>query len=1402
MSLIRRDLISEAQSVPQTFSSWDNCMAKAYCKWPAIVGIIIGSLILLSVLFCLVQCDYSQMPPSPYGGYQPPVAQMAWANAGPTTATFDASKKITADSLPAMPSWDTARTRRVEDLSEHEHRQGDEVEMGQLGPQQTGYLSRDGYSQVPNDTPRSPGLPGYSQQGPTGPSMHAYGSDLGAQRMNQGGNYRSGFDQQPAPPATTYHSYPAPPTTDRVGGASDSRYYSRGPSAQSPSYAPRPNVSPLYEQSQYNGSYGPQAATTHAMTGARSPHLDQNTAYDNGYDNSTYVSPQSQQPPSLLQVGRKAVPGSMREVKDSTYKGSDRAMSSLGLSSDPHTSSSVFPTYLVPSVPFKYQKSRQASADSTSSTETSFSVGSASTVATSVSTSSNPFTRPLTPVPIFSPSSVILPPDDKLLFGHSSHIHCAKCATDLCLTSQIISKGFTGRHGRAYLVQGSPSYSRSTDTTLPNTYQHKAVPRSLVTGQHTVSDITCAICGSMLGWKYVEAKDEAQKYKVGKYILETKRIRVGVSWEGDEDDAWGGTGVDETTLGQVVPLSQEQLRQLYDGPSPNIEFDSQDEDECEDIFAGVWSPQLALKRRQRRQDRLNKKIALEKENHGRIYDAKGNKEHIDDTPYDDLDPEDDPLPPSDASSDDQESGDDFTGREHYENVGKSKLRRPEQPVLGAKYGGDAVSRASLRAGDDADPLAPVDEDEDDEDPFAVPANRSRGSEDSASDTGSAFSDSENGLDSRSDASEDAEGIISDDESGEDDEEDSLSDESQLDTNTKQAPSRVTSDREKLKQLNKIDASSVAASLARAAKAEAQKGLAIQKQQTIYDRLLDSRIKLQKALTTSNSLVSGEIEISGEEMKEAARKAEAAALSLCSTIDSIRLKLDSTLRQDTIPGTLNGKRQHEPDSAVDLPELWQNFKLVEARALPERQNVLKKWSATTRAASTVSTLDADIINVLESHIAAEEAKLSERGEESALVYTDDIFYQTLLRDLIASRDKSSASAEAVSVLPTKLHPSGSSKKAVDTRASKGRKIRYTVHEKLQNFMAPEDQTTWSEAARHEFFGSLFGQQLLNENGTGAVDEEEEDDRVQKLNLAPDSQPFVNVKPNGFPNIQDPSDALTAIEQAAQGTLPNSAPPSSLLDDDLTSLRLIAFNELFEVFYFTELLQNVTNNVQGYQVWDPIQRQRLISELTAVVAQEELHALNANGALAHFGADPIQPGKYNAGVSDLQSALTLASTFTDLVLGTLQDVIVKLGVNGDAPLSRAIASVVGQEGEQNGYYRSLLGKLPSSLPFLTASTREFAFSALNQNNVVPGSSPNSHTIDLPIFGALNQNNPIVQDISGANNTNGIITFSAPFPYSANELNGLTIAALTKGSGPFGDVNDVAKATVYGPGLILVN
>mmetsp|Transcript_10102 Transcript_10102/g.30859 ORF Transcript_10102/g.30859 Transcript_10102/m.30859 type:complete len:85 (+) Transcript_10102:195-449(+) len=51
--------------------------------------------------------------------------------------------------------------------------------------------------------------------------------------------------------------------------------------------------------------------------------------------------------------------------------------------------------------------------------------------------------------------------------------------------------------------------------------------RMLITGLHTVADIFCNVCLSVLGWKYLEAYEETQKYKENKYIIEkVKMIKV------------------------------------------------------------------------------------------------------------------------------------------------------------------------------------------------------------------------------------------------------------------------------------------------------------------------------------------------------------------------------------------------------------------------------------------------------------------------------------------------------------------------------------------------------------------------------------------------------------------------------------------------------------------------------------------------------------------------------------------------------------------------------------------------------------------------------------------------------------------------------------------------------------
>ncbi|KAK5130641.1 hypothetical protein LTR08_001851 [Meristemomyces frigidus] len=333
------------------------------------------------------------------------------------------------------------------------------------------------------------------------------------------------------------------------------------------------------------------------------------------------------------------------------------------------------------------------------------------------------------------------------------------------------------------------------------------------------------------------------------------------------------------------------------------------------------------------------------------------------------------------------------------------------------------------------------------------------------------------------------------------------------------------------------------------------------------------------------------------------------------------------------------------------------------------------------------------------------------------------------------------------------------------------------------------------------------------------------------------PFTFPLAIGFPNVSDAT--LRDIEEQAHGTLPNGALPTELNATSVTVLQLIAFNEAFEVAFFTSLLQNITDNVSGYQIDSHVLREFVLETLIAVQAQEELHFLGANGILASAGQTQIQPCEYVFPVDNFDDAINLARTFTDVVLGTLQDAQNAFATDGDAELVALIGSVIGQEGEQNGYYRSLLNLIPSSNPFLTRSAGPFAFSALNQDFVVNGSCPpadNALFAALPIFGALTvdtkniepkdqtltfsisshasdisnyslvlinqQNLPIVEKITNVKSSYGIITFDAEFPGATFIMDGLTIAAVTKSAGPFADVPSVAAATVFGPGLIEVN
>ncbi|KAG5843413.1 hypothetical protein ANANG_G00150690 [Anguilla anguilla] len=102
-----------------------------------------------------------------------------------------------------------------------------------------------------------------------------------------------------------------------------------------------------------------------------------------------------------------------------------------------------------------------------------------------------------------------------------------------------------------------------------------------------------------------------------------------------------------------------------------------------------------------------------------------------------------------------------------------------------------------------------------------------------------------------------------------------------------------------------------------------------------------------------------------------------------------------------------------------------------------------------------------------------AHLKDLDEE---IFDDDDFYHQLLRELIERKTSAADPNDQVAMgrqwlaiqkLRSKI------KRKVDTKASKGRKVRFHVHGKLVNFMAPIDHSCVSDDARTELFRSLFG-----------------------------------------------------------------------------------------------------------------------------------------------------------------------------------------------------------------------------------------------------------------------------------------------------------------------------------------
>lgn len=346
---------------------------------------------------------------------------------------------------------------------------------------------------------------------------------------------------------------------------------------------------------------------------------------------------------------------------------------------------------------------------------------------------------------------------------------------------------------------------------------------------------------------------------------------------------------------------------------------------------------------------------------------------------------------------------------------------------------------------------------------------------------------------------------SDDGTGEDLEEESESEPDDSDDDGDDEKSR----RAELRKIMSEEQKTVVATISQAAKADADKGNAVKEQRKAFDSLLGVRMVLQKALVATNSIAVTEEKGPDEVSNKPYEAAEEAALNLWNTLESIRHNLEEA--SSTKPSK---KRKLEIDSDYQSSDIWSKMMKSEVSAMNNRQSTLDKWSSKIRgtAAMPVSRKlnptanQQSITSVLRDQLASSDHLIQRtkvprscapiqrdaKVTEDPNIYDDGNFYQMLLKELVDQRRVESLANPinaAGKTMQWTAVKEAKTRKVVDTKASKGRKMRFTVHEKLQNFMAPEDRRSWESHAIDGFFGSLLGQKVTlgEEDSEGETEE---------------------------------------------------------------------------------------------------------------------------------------------------------------------------------------------------------------------------------------------------------------------------------------------------------------------------
>ncbi|CCE62827.1 hypothetical protein TPHA_0D01880 [Tetrapisispora phaffii CBS 4417] len=484
---------------------------------------------------------------------------------------------------------------------------------------------------------------------------------------------------------------------------------------------------------------------------------------------------------------------------------------------------------------------------------------------------------------------------------------------------------------------------------------------------------------------------------------------------------------------------------------------------------------------------------------------------------------------SQVSDVEDEESETVKGTGHYVSVGKSKLRNEVKDVVtDAKYTGQKGSRADLYSdGNDDD----ADENEGESDAMSFVTD-----------------------------SEDQEVSADDDEEEENDNEEAEEEEDE-DQELK---------RERLTRLVNQETKKAISGLSQGTKRDAAKGLSILKQNRVFESTIDVRIKLQKALSSANllpltrdswdvylandnktikllektnkklnkvfnKLVSFRTEfqlndhITTEESDNTDKKRSYTDLveetdrldnSLKEYRDAVLNKWSIKIASASGNTALNAtKFQNINQSAdiqvnnqlADLPRLIKRTCLNRRNTQPlnfnEDLNSGKLSHIKNSSVENAEDDGEDNIDIPSNYDPRRKNNTKLDTSENPYIFDDEDFYRVLLNDLV---DKKISNAQNLQSNGANIAITSRSnnklKKNIDTKASKGRKLNYSVQESIANYEAPaNDGYKWSDEHIDEFFAGLFGQKINFEEN-----ENEDNNKEDSENHEQDEQVLEAIK----------------------------------------------------------------------------------------------------------------------------------------------------------------------------------------------------------------------------------------------------------------------------------------------------